>query len=86
MVVERAGLQDCQRRLLVLSLLPSASLPRQAPTPAVHRSTTWALHPTRPPAHPRHRRLKYFEEVFTSEHWMMRVYRVLDKPNRDAKL
>lgn len=30
--------------------------------------------------------LKYFEEVFTSEHWMMRIYRVLDKPNRDAKL
>jgi dolichyl-diphosphooligosaccharide--protein glycosyltransferase len=24
--------------------------------------------------------------VFTSEHWMMRIYRVLDKPNRDAKL
>ena len=22
------------------------------------------------------RRLKYFEEVFTSEHWMMRIYRV----------
>lgn len=32
------------------------------------------------------RRLKYFEEVFTSEHWMMRIYRVLDKPNRDARL
>jgi dolichyl-diphosphooligosaccharide--protein glycosyltransferase len=31
-------------------------------------------------------RLKYFEEVFTSEHWMMRIYRVLDKPNRDVKL
>lgn len=30
--------------------------------------------------------LKYFEEVFTSEHWMMRIYRVLDKPNRDARL
>ncbi|EFN55263.1 hypothetical protein CHLNCDRAFT_31189 [Chlorella variabilis] len=30
--------------------------------------------------------LKYFEEVFTSEHWMMRIYRVLDKPNRDTKL
>lgn len=27
--------------------------------------------------------LKYFEEVFTSEHWMMRIYRVRDKPNRD---
>ena len=30
--------------------------------------------------------LKYFEEVFTSEHWMMRIYRVLEQPNRDAKL
>ncbi|KAF6258860.1 Oligosaccharyl transferase STT3 subunit-domain-containing protein [Scenedesmus sp. NREL 46B-D3] len=28
--------------------------------------------------------LKYFEEVFTSEHWMMRIYRVRDQPNRDA--
>lgn len=27
--------------------------------------------------------LKYFEEVFTSGHWMMRVYRVRDQPNRD---
>lgn len=31
-------------------------------------------------------RLTYFEEVFTSEHWMMRIYRVLPKPNRDTKL
>lgn len=23
--------------------------------------------------------LKYFEEVYTTEHWMVRVYRVLDK-------
>ncbi|PRW05846.1 STT3 subunit of Oligosaccharyl transferase [Chlorella sorokiniana] len=30
--------------------------------------------------------LHYFEEVFTSEHWMMRVYRVLDKPNRDNRM
>lgn len=30
--------------------------------------------------------LKYFEEVFTSEHWMMRIYRVLPQPNRDTKL
>ena len=30
--------------------------------------------------------LEYFEEVFTSEHWMMRIYRVLDKPNTDAGL
>jgi dolichyl-diphosphooligosaccharide--protein glycosyltransferase len=28
--------------------------------------------------------LKYFEEVFTSQHWMMRVYRVRDQPNRDT--
>jgi dolichyl-diphosphooligosaccharide---protein glycosyltransferase len=31
-------------------------------------------------------RLKYFEEVFTSEHWMMRVYRVLEVPNREVGL
>jgi dolichyl-diphosphooligosaccharide--protein glycosyltransferase len=30
--------------------------------------------------------LKYFEEAFTSEHWMMRVYRVLDHPNRERLL
>ncbi|KAK9865090.1 hypothetical protein WJX84_009375 [Apatococcus fuscideae] len=30
--------------------------------------------------------LQYFEEVFTSEHWMVRIYRVLDKPNRETKL
>jgi dolichyl-diphosphooligosaccharide--protein glycosyltransferase len=29
--------------------------------------------------------LKYFEEVFTSEHWMMRIYRVRDQPLRDSK-
>ncbi|KAI8469243.1 MAG: Oligosaccharyl transferase STT3 subunit-domain-containing protein [Monoraphidium minutum] len=28
--------------------------------------------------------LKYFEEVFTSQHWMMRIYRVRDKPLRDS--
>ena len=28
--------------------------------------------------------LKYFEEVFTSQHWMMRIYRVRDKPLRDG--
>jgi hypothetical protein len=26
--------------------------------------------------------LKYFEEAFTSEHHMMRIYRVRDAPNR----
>lgn len=26
--------------------------------------------------------LKYFEEVFTSENWLMRIYQVRDKPNR----
>lgn len=29
-------------------------------------------------------KLKYFEEVFTSQHWMMRIYRVRDKPLRDS--
>jgi dolichyl-diphosphooligosaccharide--protein glycosyltransferase len=28
--------------------------------------------------------MKYFEEVFTTEHWMVRIYRVLPKPNLDA--
>eukprot|EP00195_Chlamydomonas_chlamydogama_P017867 CAMPEP_0202894230 /NCGR_PEP_ID=MMETSP1392-20130828/3670_1 /ASSEMBLY_ACC=CAM_ASM_000868 /TAXON_ID=225041 /ORGANISM="Chlamydomonas chlamydogama, Strain SAG 11-48b" /LENGTH=778 /DNA_ID=CAMNT_0049578859 /DNA_START=103 /DNA_END=2439 /DNA_ORIENTATION=+ len=28
-------------------------------------------------------KLTYFEEVFTSQHWMMRIYRVRDKPLRD---
>lgn len=28
--------------------------------------------------------LKYFEEAFTSAHWMMRVYRVREQPNRDT--
>jgi hypothetical protein len=31
-------------------------------------------------------RLKYFEEVFTSEHWMMRIYRVLPPPEREGRL
>lgn len=31
-------------------------------------------------------KLKYFEEVFTSEHWMVRIYKVKDTPNRDARL
>lgn len=29
--------------------------------------------------------LKYFEEVFTSEHWMIRIYKVKNPPNRDFK-
>ncbi|MEW5300470.1 MAG: hypothetical protein WDW36_003400 [Sanguina aurantia] len=29
-------------------------------------------------------KLRYFEEVFTSEHWMMRIYRVRDRPLRDG--
>lgn len=29
-------------------------------------------------------KLKYFEEVFTSQHWMMRIYRVRDQPLRDS--
>ncbi|GLC55928.1 hypothetical protein PLESTB_001045500 [Pleodorina starrii] len=28
-------------------------------------------------------KLNYFEEVFTSQHWMMRIYRVRDRPLRD---
>ncbi|GAB4823675.1 hypothetical protein N2152v2_010721 [Parachlorella kessleri] len=28
-------------------------------------------------------KLRYFEEVFTSEHWMIRIYKVKDVPNRD---
>lgn len=31
-------------------------------------------------------KLKYFEEVFTSEHWMMRIYRVLPPPEREGRL
>lgn len=31
-------------------------------------------------------KLQYFEEVYTSQYWMVRIYRVLDKPNVDAKL
>lgn len=30
--------------------------------------------------------LKNYEEVFTSEHWMVRVYRVLPESNREAGL
>uniref|UniRef100_A0A1D2AA71 dolichyl-diphosphooligosaccharide--protein glycotransferase n=1 Tax=Auxenochlorella protothecoides TaxID=3075 RepID=A0A1D2AA71_AUXPR len=31
-------------------------------------------------------KLKHYEEVFTSEHWMVRVYRVLPEPNREVRL
>ena len=31
-------------------------------------------------------KLQYFEEVFTTEHWMVRIYKVLDAPNTDAGL
>ncbi|KAJ9515558.1 hypothetical protein QJQ45_021625 [Haematococcus lacustris] len=30
-----------------------------------------------------HFKLTHFEEVFTSQHWMMRIYRVRDQPLRD---
>ena len=30
--------------------------------------------------------LKYFEEAFTSQHWMMRVYTVKEDPEREARL
>lgn len=29
--------------------------------------------------------LKYFEEVYSSTHWMVRIYKVKDEPNVDAK-
>ena len=29
-------------------------------------------------------KLTYFQEVFTSKHWMLRIYKVLDKPNLAA--
>jgi len=28
-------------------------------------------------------KLKYFEEAFTSESWIVRIYRVLKRANRD---
>lgn len=28
--------------------------------------------------------LKYFEEVYTTEHWMVRIYEVKDQPSRDV--
>ncbi|KAK9824511.1 hypothetical protein WJX72_010999 [[Myrmecia] bisecta] len=31
-------------------------------------------------------KLKYFEEVFTSEHWMVRIYEVRDRPLRESRL
>lgn len=30
-------------------------------------------------------KLTYFQEVFTSEHWMVRIYKVKDPPNRGFK-
>jgi len=30
-------------------------------------------------------KLKYFEEVFTTEHWMVRIYKVKDAPPREPK-
>ncbi|CAD7701817.1 unnamed protein product [Ostreobium quekettii] len=30
-------------------------------------------------------KLKYFEEAFTSEHWMVRIYKVKKAPNRDFR-
>lgn len=29
--------------------------------------------------------LKYFEEAYSSERWIVRIYRLLDRPNRDEK-
>ena len=31
-------------------------------------------------------KLRYFEEVFTSEHWMVRIYAVKDNPSTDIRL
>eukprot|EP01023_Acetabularia_acetabulum_P012874 TRINITY_DN16075_c0_g1_i1.p3 TRINITY_DN16075_c0_g1~~TRINITY_DN16075_c0_g1_i1.p3 ORF type:complete len:187 (+),score=40.15 TRINITY_DN16075_c0_g1_i1:112-672(+) len=31
-------------------------------------------------------KLRYFEEVFTSEHWMIRIYKVKDEPMREKGL
>jgi dolichyl-diphosphooligosaccharide--protein glycosyltransferase len=31
-------------------------------------------------------KLRYFEEVFTSEHWMVRIYKLKDQPTRDIKM
>ena len=30
--------------------------------------------------------LKYFEEVYTTEHWMVRIYEVKDQPSRDVQV
>ena len=30
--------------------------------------------------------LRYFEEVYTSEHWMVRIFKLKDEPNADAGL
>ena len=29
--------------------------------------------------------LEYFEEVFTTERWMLRIYKLKDDPNREPK-
>lgn len=29
-------------------------------------------------------KLKYFEEVYTTEHWMVRIYEVKDEPSRES--
>jgi len=29
--------------------------------------------------------LKYFEEVYTTEHWMVRIFEVKDQPSRDVQ-
>lgn len=31
-------------------------------------------------------RLRYFEEAFTTEHWMVRIYRVLPPAAREPRL
>lgn len=35
--------------------------------------------------HPDPIELEYFEEAFTSQRWMMRIYKLKDSPNRASK-
>jgi hypothetical protein len=35
--------------------------------------------------HPKEINLEYFEEVFTSSRWIVRIYKLKDAPNRGKK-
>lgn len=67
--------------LVCCSLLTQLILPHHNPVTACH-----SLIPSLTHSHSLTDQvsLKYFEEAFTSAHWMMRVYRVRDQPNRDT--